>query len=108
MHANCDAMSRHSVKIEQGSALTYSNAQQVGHMQFCQIHWNSEYMICLQLQVDNSPCNLFTWGTAEQARILSMSAKAHVMALQMGIQISALTQLQHCGKGAAVQLKDVQ
>lgn len=30
------------------------------------------------------------------------------MALQVEVQVVALTQLQHCGKGAAVQLKYVQ
>ena len=32
----------------------------------------------------------------------------HMMALKMEVQVTSLTQLQHCGKGAAVQLKDVQ
>ena len=65
----------------------------------------AKYMICLQLQIDNSPRNLFT---AKQARSLCTMFKAHMMVLQVRVQVSALTQLQHCCEGAAVQLKDVQ
>jgi len=34
--------------------------------------------------------------------------QAYMMALQMRVKVTAFTQLKHSGKGAAVQLKDVQ